>query len=58
MAQDRRPPVGYVESFRPNVFFGPDGQVVVQARADPLTDDGVPEIERKWRDQVDRSSTP
>jgi arabinofuranosyltransferase len=55
MAHDRRPPTGYVECFRPNVKTI-DGNVVVQNRALPLTEEDIQSCEAIYRNQIMRTS--
>lgn len=52
MAHSRRPPVGYLDSYQPNVFY--DGKVwFVQERTRPLTVASIAELERDWRVRAD-----
>lgn len=52
MLHERRPPRGYVASFRPNVAIRPEGGVEIRARAAPLTSDEIVLIERRWWGRV------
>ncbi|MBD3335832.1 MAG: hypothetical protein GF355_09985 [Candidatus Eisenbacteria bacterium] len=51
MAHMRRPPEGYVDSFRPNVDVE-GGRVIVWRRSDPLASEEIRRLERSWRDSV------
>jgi arabinofuranosyltransferase len=52
MAHDRRPPPGYVESFRPNVDVSA-GEVRVHEREVALTADEIRALEARWRAWID-----
>lgn len=58
MAHERMPPPGYVEAFEPNVDVGPDGAVLVQPRATPMTAARIRAIEAEWRDKVRSGQLP
>jgi arabinofuranosyltransferase len=51
MAHSRRPPPGYVESFRPNVVME-QGQLRALPRDPPLTADAIVRLEARWRARV------
>ncbi|MCX7011633.1 MAG: hypothetical protein NTW86_03535 [Candidatus Sumerlaeota bacterium] len=48
MAQERKPPPGYVEALRPNVEITRYDRVIVHPRQETLTADEVREIERRF----------
>jgi arabinofuranosyltransferase len=58
MAHERMPPPGYVEAFEPNVEVGPDGAVLVQPRATPMTAARIRAIEAEWRGKVRSGQLP
>jgi arabinofuranosyltransferase len=47
MAHDRKPPVGYVSAFRPNVLVK-RGKIGIQPRSRELAADEIVAIEREW----------
>ena len=53
MAHDRKPPVGYLPCFRPNLMLGPGG-VMQRPRKSPLRDRDIERCEREWRAHVRR----
>jgi arabinofuranosyltransferase len=48
MAHSRRPPQGYVESYRPNIEIA-KGRMSIGRRAQPLTAEYIAANERRWR---------
>ena len=48
MSHQRKPPPGYVAGFQPNVWIK-DGEIVVERRAEPLSDDDIIAHEGRFR---------
>lgn len=53
IGHERKPPPGYLESFAPNVQFGREHRLIELARRQPLTDERIRAIERRYRAIVD-----
>jgi arabinofuranosyltransferase len=53
MAHSRKPPRGYVESYRPNVGFQ-RGQLTVGTRSEPMTAETIAKNERYWRNKLEK----
>jgi arabinofuranosyltransferase len=51
MAHDREPPPGYMGELRP-VLYTREGKLHPGDRTEPLTDEQIRDIERRWRAQV------
>ena len=54
MAHDRKPPPGYVECFRPNLFVTPDGVLTIGRRAVDLSAPEIRACEDRFRAQAHR----
>jgi len=52
MAHERRPPDGYIKSFRPNVLVAEGGQYRVIRRNLPLREAEIRRIESEWRERI------
>ena len=51
MAHSRRPPKGYIDSFRPNVAVR-DRRIIISDRTQPITADYITANERYWRGRL------
>jgi arabinofuranosyltransferase len=52
MAHDRKPPPGYIECFRPNLFVTPAGVLTIGRRAIDLSADEIRVCENRFRAQA------
>ena len=52
MAHDRKPPEGYLESFKPNVRLDPANKLVIGIRPEPLTKAEIIETEKMWAEKI------
>jgi arabinofuranosyltransferase len=57
MAHSRRPPKGYIESFRPNVKVSKRKGLIIKERTEPVTIAYIAENERYWREKL-RNTEP
>ena len=57
MAHTRRPPPGYIQSFRPNVIRAESG-ITTRVRKKPLTADEIYALERSWWKKYGKMDPP
>jgi arabinofuranosyltransferase len=57
MAHTRRPPPGYIQSFRPNVIRAESG-ITTRVRKKPLTADEIHALERSWWKKYGKMDPP
>ena len=53
MAHERKPPIGYIECFRPNVGLTPNGEIEIKVRDVPLTEDDIIACEENWAERIE-----